>query len=100
MRMRSFMVQGLGNFTKALDLGPLEDLNVISGANNTGKSNLIRAVELYFRLLAAGDGVAGDQVLELNPDDPALEELLKRSFNWERPRTITFQVYWEIPREE
>ena len=55
MQIVSFTVQGFANFIQPVRLGPLEAVNVVYGHNNAGKSNLLRAVELYFRLLGAGE---------------------------------------------
>ena len=57
MRIETFTVNGFANFTSPVSLGGLEEINVIYGPNNGGKSNLLRALELYFRLLGVNDNV-------------------------------------------
>ncbi|AUX20710.1 uncharacterized protein SOCEGT47_011830 [Sorangium cellulosum] len=51
MRLSSFHVRGFKNFRQEIGLEELGTFNVIHGVNNVGKSNLLQAMELYFRLL-------------------------------------------------
>jgi predicted ATPase len=52
MQLRSFSVQGFKNLRRRIDLDPLGRLNVFHGENNTGKSNLLEAIGLFFFLLS------------------------------------------------
>lgn len=51
MRLTSFRVKGFKNFTEEVKLEGLGTVNVIHGANNVGKSNLLQAMQVFFRLL-------------------------------------------------
>lgn len=51
MRLSSFEVQGFKNLVAPIKLDALEPINVLHGANNVGKSNLLQAIEVFFRLL-------------------------------------------------
>ena len=51
--LQQFEVKGYKNLTGALTFGPLGRINVIHGENNVGKSNLLQAMDLYFRFLDA-----------------------------------------------
>jgi hypothetical protein len=58
MRLTSFKVQGFKNLLAPVVLDELGPINVIHGQNNVGKSNLLQAVEVFFRVLtAAQDGL-------------------------------------------
>jgi hypothetical protein len=52
MRINSFSVRGYKNFTERVELAGLGSVNVIHGDNNVGKSNLLEAMFLFFRLLS------------------------------------------------
>lgn len=52
MLLRSFTVQGFKNFTQLVELPALGRVNVLHGENNTGKSNLLEAIGLFFFLLS------------------------------------------------
>jgi hypothetical protein len=96
MRLRSFTVHGFANFLEPVTIGPLEEANVVYGPNNTGKSNLLRALELYFRLLGAGEAVTRTQQQMLDSPDPALAQLLAVSFNRKKLEPIRFTAEWSI----
>jgi len=49
--LQQFEVKGYKNLTQTLTFGPLGRINVIHGENNVGKSNLLQAMDLFFRLL-------------------------------------------------
>jgi bifunctional DNA-binding transcriptional regulator/antitoxin component of YhaV-PrlF toxin-antitoxin module len=53
MLLQQFEVKGYKNLTQPIQFGPLGAINVIHGKNNVGKSNLLQAMDLYFRLLGA-----------------------------------------------
>src|SRR5688500_2245189 len=96
MRLRSFTVQGFANFVQPVSIGPLDEANVVYGPNNAGTSNLLRAVELYFRLLGSGEAVTKTQQQMLDDADPAFSDLLAISFNRKNPEPIRFTVDWTI----
>jgi len=99
MRLRSFTVQGFANFVQPVSIGPLDEANVLYGPNNAGKSNLLRAMELYFRLLGAGEAVTKTQQQMLDEADPEFADLLSISFNRKQPDPIKFTVDWSISKE-
>jgi hypothetical protein len=68
MRIDSIRVKGFRNFRQPVSLEELTDINVLHGENNTGKSNLIDAIELAFALL-------GDLAMHQWPDRQ-MEKLL------------------------
>ncbi len=51
VKLQQFEVKGYKNLTRTVTFGPLGRINVIHGENNVGKSNLLQAMDLYFRLL-------------------------------------------------
>jgi hypothetical protein len=55
MKLTSFRVRGFKNFTNWVVLEDLSEINVIHGPNNVGKSNLLQAMLLFFRLLREVD---------------------------------------------
>lgn len=61
MRIESIKIKGFRNFRSAISLDELADINVIHGENNSGKSNVIDAIELAFALL-------GDLAMHQWPD--------------------------------
>lgn len=96
MRIESFTVQGFANLVQPVTLGPLEDVNVLYGPNNAGKSNLLRALELYLRLLGTGELVTKAQPQILDKPDAALAELFASSFNRAEPQPVRFDVTWAV----
>jgi predicted ATPase len=96
MRLRSFTVQGFANFVHPVTLGPLDEVNVIYGPNNAGKSNLLRALELYFRLLGAGEAVTKSQQQMLDDVDPAFVQLVNASISRSEPQPLVFTAQWSI----
>jgi hypothetical protein len=100
MRIHSFQVQGLANFANAVALGPLEEINLLYGPSNAGKSNLLRAVELYFRLMGAGEAVTKAQRDTLDQPDDELRELLSVSFSRTAPQPIVLDVEWTLAGED
>jgi hypothetical protein len=52
MLLRQFQVKGYKNLNQLITFGPLGRINVIHGSNNVGKSNLLQAIDLFFRLLS------------------------------------------------
>lgn len=49
--LERFVVQDFKNLTHFINFGPLGQINVIHGPNNVGKSNLLQAIDLFFRLM-------------------------------------------------
>jgi hypothetical protein len=56
MWLSSFEVQGFKNLVAPVRLDRLEPINVLHGANNVGKSNLLHAIGVLFRLLLGVQG--------------------------------------------
>jgi len=52
--LQQFEVKGYKNLAHQITFGPLGRINVIHGENNVGKSNLLEALDLFFRLLGYG----------------------------------------------
>lgn len=100
MRILSFKVTGYANFVQPLALAPLDEINVLYGPNNCGKTNLVNAMELYFRLLGASEGVTKEPVQRVDDPDSRLSELLAGAFNRARPEPINFVVNWSVPQTE
>jgi predicted ATPase len=100
MQLRSFIVEGYGPFQKPLALGPLHDLNSLYGPTNVGKSSLLRAMELYFRLLGAGEGVAKAQRQMLDDADPMLLERIEAAIHRTEPTPIIFRAEWEVSADD
>ncbi|HEU4752642.1 MAG TPA: AAA family ATPase [Armatimonadota bacterium] len=92
MRLRSLTLSGFTNFREPVAFGPLDDLNVVYGPSNAGKSNLLRAIELYLRLLGAGEGVSKSQPQIL--DNPERETAALLEGLTEKP--LTFSAEWQI----
>ncbi len=51
MRLNAFEVQGFKNLVEPVRLEGLDAINVLHGANNVGKSNLLQAMGLFFFLI-------------------------------------------------
>lgn len=51
MFLQSFRARGFKNFQQEVRLDDLRAINVVHGANNVGKSNLLEAMGLFFALL-------------------------------------------------
>jgi predicted ATPase len=100
MRILSFKVTNFANFPDAVALAPLDEINVLYGANNVGKSNLLRALDLYFQLLGSGQGITKEPVQLIDAPGPELAKLLSTSFNRRKPEPISFRVNWSIPQHE
>jgi len=54
MRIKRFAVSGFKNFTQEVVLDDLGEICVIHGENNVGKSNLLEAMLLFFKILQYG----------------------------------------------
>lgn len=51
MFLHQFEVTGYKNLSQKITFGPLGRINVIHGPNNVGKSNLLQAMDLFFKIL-------------------------------------------------
>lgn len=103
MRIEQFRFTGFANFTQPVTWGPLEEVNLLYGPNNVGKSNLLRAVELYFHLLGAGDVVTKSQRQILDQPGAALAELMSASTPRNRgtePQSLVFDVTWSLTEQD
>jgi ABC-type iron transport system FetAB ATPase subunit len=72
--LQEFKVKGYKNLTHPIVFGPLGRINVIHGENNVGKSNLLQAIDLYFRLLERGSQFDGRSVGAITIEPHAFEE--------------------------
>lgn len=92
MRLTSFRVQGFKNLLAPIAMEDLGPINLLHGENNVGKSNLLRAIEVFFRLLAtvnSGSSVPIEQTLQVT--DAELRNLAIRGadlFNYAVPHPV------------
>ena len=102
MRLRRFSVSGYKNLRQPVVLDALGPINLIHGANNVGKSNLLQAMAMFFRCLLPGaDGlpfnrgraVSLSEVGDLVPD-------LRALFHLEQPAPIVLNGVLDIPTAE
>ena len=100
MRIKSFEVKGFAGFTQPVRVGPLDEVNVIYGANNAGKSNLLRALELYCHALGAAEAVTKAQAQILDAPGAALAAALQGALNWEQPDPVLFTVEWFVAKAD
>lgn len=76
MKLLRFQVDGYKNFTRPVALEALGSINILHGDNNVGKSNLLEAMHLFFRLLSkAGSG----EKLPFKPVDVSAADFLDRT---------------------
>ncbi|MEZ4436181.1 MAG: AAA family ATPase [bacterium] len=69
MRLTQFDVCGYKNFTQPVVLTDLGPINILHGENNIGKSNLLEAMHLFFRVLSkdmSGDNIPLNQARMLD----------------------------------
>lgn len=100
MRIKSFEVKGFAGFTQPLHVGPLDEVNVVYGPNNVGKSGLLRALELYCHALGAAESVSKAQAQILDAPNEALAAALKGALNWEEPDPVLFTVEWFVSKAD
>jgi hypothetical protein len=97
MLIRRFEVQGFKNLTEPLVLEDLGPLNVLHGDNNVGKSNILKAMDLFFRLLAIGHSPVHEPFLL---DDHKFFQLLDQKrvevFNLASPVPIVLSAHLEV----
>lgn len=107
MRLTSIEVEGFKNLTSRVALRELGPVHVIHGANNVGKSNLLEAVALVFRLLWK---VGPNRVGRLFGDEPIAhndEEFVSKTglragdvFNLAHPSDIRVRIGWRCEANE
>ena len=85
--LQEFQVKGYKNLTRTITFGPLGYINVIHGENNVGKSNLLQAMDLYFRLLGS------------LRDFPAADAKSSAIREWDYPKISRFEE-WGHPVSE
>lgn len=102
MKITKFEVQGYKNLVAPCCLDELGDINVLHGPNDVGKSNLLEALELAFRLLGAGDFAPTVTTRKLS--DTAFRRLtgrpLRYSFNLDEPSPISLRLEISIQAKE
>ena len=99
MYLKSLNIQGYRNLTGPVAFGPLETINVVHGPNNAGKSNLLQAMDLYFRLLAYDENVSGGPNITLEPNEE-LTAALDTAFNRYDAQPLTIKAEWGITTED
>src|SRR5262245_22034561 len=104
MQLRSFKVQGFKNFRQPVVLEDLGPINVLHGANNVGKSNLLQAIELFFVVIGLENslGIPLQGMLIPLSDDFLWDKHLPRAevFNLEAPVPIQIEAEVETTPEE
>ncbi len=67
--LQQFEVKGYKNLTEPIVFGPLGQINVIHGPNNVGKSNLLQAMDLFFKLRELSSKESGaDEITKTSAD--------------------------------
>ncbi|MFN3652118.1 MAG: ATP-dependent nuclease [Armatimonadota bacterium] len=100
MRIESFTVSGFANLTRPVTLTPLEDVNALYGPNDVGKGNLLRALELYFRLMGIGEEVTKTQVKILDISSDEASAWLTSSFNRYEAAPVQLEARWQISERD
>jgi hypothetical protein len=100
MKLKSFDVQGFKNLTGSAIFGPLQPINVLHGANNSGKTNVLQAMDVYFRLLRAGNHISKEQVVTLEPAGNPAGYPFDVIFNLQSPSPIRWQAEIAIEQAE
>jgi AAA domain, putative AbiEii toxin, Type IV TA system len=99
MRLRRFSVSGYKNLRQPIDLDGLGPINLIHGANNVGKSNLLQAIALFFRCLVSPANNIPFSILDAN----AVADLVsdpRELFHLDRPAPIVLRGWLDIPSAE
>lgn len=90
---------GYKNLEQPIVLDGLGSINVIHGANNVGKSNLLQAIDLFFRCLTWPSGG-----MPFGENQISVEHLLvpdiRSLFHLERPLPIVLAAVLDIRPEE
>jgi hypothetical protein len=103
MRLVSFRVEGFKNLRQPIVLDDLGPINVIHGANNIGKSNLLQAIELFFWLIGLQDdsGIPLQGLFRLSDEDLAQAGFPRTEiFNLEVPSPIQLEAEVAITPED
>jgi predicted ATPase len=100
MRVNSFAVEGYKNLTAEVSFGPLDQISVLHGPNNAGKSNLLAALDLFFGLLATGNQVSKDQSVSMDPSEQIKGYPFAEIFNVVEPVPIRLRAELSLPGEE
>lgn len=100
MQLQLLTITHFANFTQPISFGPLGDFNAIYGDNNSGKSNLLKAVALYFAVLGAGENTSRLQPQTLDRIEGPLAEYLREAFTWKDPQPIRFEAVWKVQQAD
>ena len=105
MRLSSFKVRGFKNLTQEVVLDELGPVNVLHGPNNVGKSNVLQAMQLFFRLVRRGGSLVDVPLPDPVPiDDKAWLDLTGMArtdaFNLEAPVPIRMAAVVEIDESD
>jgi AAA domain, putative AbiEii toxin, Type IV TA system len=100
MKLKSFNVQGFRNLTGSATFGPLHPINVLHGANNSGKTNVLQAMEVYFRLLRSGNHISKEQVVTLEAAGNPAGYPFDAIFNVQAPAPIRWLAEISIAQAE
>lgn len=100
MRLKSFNVQGFRNLSSSVTMGPLHAINVLHGINNSGKTNMLQAMEVYFRLLRSGNNISKDQVVTLEAAGNPAGYPFDVIFNLQSPGPIRWLAEISIEKAE
>jgi hypothetical protein len=96
MKLISFTVEGFKNLSQPVTFGPLQAVNVLHGANNVGKSNLVQAMDVFFRLLGTGNQVSKSQVVGLENGEALIGCSFPELFHLASPTPIRWRVELSI----
>jgi AAA domain, putative AbiEii toxin, Type IV TA system len=100
MILITFTVEGFKNLSQPVTFGPLQAMNVLHGANNTGKSNLLQAMDVFFRLLGTGNQVSKSQVVGLENGEAIIGCSFTELFHLATPTPIRWRVELSIEAAE
>ena len=100
MKINSLTVHGFKNLVQPITFGPLQPVSVLHGANNVGKSNLIQAIDIFFRLMGSGSYVGKDQSVSLDSGEQTIGFQFSELFHLVDPTPIEWQVEISIKPDE
>lgn len=97
--LQQFEVKGYKNLTRRMTFGPLGRINVIHGENNVGKSNLLEALDLFFKLLSyAGTILLGTSQRTLPESfQTDIGYSVSDIFNFAEPLPIGLTGHFSVP---
>ncbi|MBM4321868.1 MAG: hypothetical protein FJ125_18505, partial [Deltaproteobacteria bacterium] len=98
LRLTSFAARGFRSLAE-VELADLPRVVLLYGENNVGKSNLIQAVDLWFRLLRAAAGVWPLPLPGHEPEMRLCEEARLELEALERPELLFGQEPGRLPRD-